>query len=72
MNPIRITYNAQGEPRSTFQLVRCNRASATYEVRISDEFAFRFCLPREAAARLTGTDEYPVALALYAALPEPH
>jgi len=65
-----VTYTVRGQACSAFSFVKKNKTTATYEIRISDAFAFRMYLPLVQAAKLSPDGSIPKEISLLACLPE--
>ena len=65
-----ITYTVYGKHCNTFTLAKVNKTTATYEIRVTDAFAFRTYLPLALAAKLRPDGTIPKEICLLACLPE--
>ena len=65
-----VTYTVHGKDCSIYSFAKKNKTTATYEVRISPEFAFRTYLPLKQVTLLTPDGSIPKEISLLACLPE--
>ena len=65
-----VSYSIRGKINSVFSFVKKNKTTATYEIRITDTFAFRVYLPLVVAEKLSPDSSIPKEIALLVCLPE--
>ena len=65
-----ITYAVHGAPCSVFRYVKQNASTATYEVRLNDNFSFRVYVPFAALRELVGSREIPEEIKVFVDLPK--
>ena len=65
-----LVYSIHGKLCTAFSLVKENKTTATYEIRVSDSFAFRTYVPLRLCTQLSGKPTPPKEICLLACLPE--